>query len=118
MKSDHRNILVERRLKLPNKEQEIELFLNYDLINVFDRYLPLADYLMDEYACPNDDVRMIVEETVYNALLATVIKFRRIKRYEKETTFTTFFSCLVRDILDDIAKGGKIYKISKMQIAK
>lgn len=115
-KHDHRNITVERKLGLPKKEEEIQMFLNYDLVAVFDRYLPLADYLLDDYICPNNECRILAEETVYQALLVSIIKFRRLKRYELDTTFTFFFSYFVADLMNDFIKEGKAYRVSSLQV--
>ena len=109
----NQNTLVAENLHLPTKQQEIDLFNNYDLVSVFDKYLPLADYILDEYACPTDEISMHAEETAYTTLMNTIILFRRKKMYEKPTLLSQFVTELIRSFIDEYEKDGMLYKVSK-----
>ncbi len=108
--------IIEEQLGLPDKIEEADLFADYDMVAVFDRYLPLADYLLDQYACPNDGVRMVVEETMYTALMMAISKFRRAGLYKKEDSFACFLVQILSEFMDEFAKEGKVYKIDHLQV--
>ncbi|MDB4983848.1 MAG: hypothetical protein JWM20_27 [Patescibacteria group bacterium] len=105
-------------LNLPTKQEEFDIFTNYDMIAVFDRYLPLADYIIDEYACLSDEISIMVEETAYTALMGMIAQYRRAKAYETVVPFSQIVSRAIYAFMEEFEKEGKLYKISKSFVVK
>lgn len=105
-------------LRIPTKSEEFDLFTNYDMVAVFDRYLPLADYILDEYASPSDEISIMAEETAYTALMTMIAQFRRSKGYETNVPFSQLVSRTMYAFMDEFEKEGKLYKISKSFVMK
>ncbi len=110
------NRTVEKRLGLPGKTEERELFNRFDLFELLERYSPLADFYLDDYAYPNDNANIVIKEMVHNALMHSLIRYRNKNRHMEASTFTFFFTLLVNDIMADYAKEGLAYKVSISKI--
>ncbi len=114
--ADHRHKTVEKRLGLPNKEEERELFAKFELYDLMERYSPLADFILDDYACPNENTSIVVEEMLHNALLMSLIRYRKKDRHLGDGTFTFFFTLLAGDIMKDYVEQGMAYKIAVSKV--
>ena len=116
--ADHRSKTLEKRLGLPAKGDERRLFERFRLSELLDVYTPLADFIVDDYACPTENVSIIVDEAVHAALLAALIKYRGKGRHLESGTFGFFFGLLARDILEHYVKDGMIHKISETKVSE
>lgn len=113
---DHLSKTIERSLGLPTKSEEREMFARFELFDLLERYAPLADYLLDDYACPNENTGIVIEEMIHNALLTSLINYRKKDQHLSESTFTFFFTLLTESIMNDYVQQGMAYRIALTKI--
>ncbi len=112
-------VSLAQTLNLPSKTEEFDMFTtSYDVIAIFDRYLPLAEFILDEYACPNDEVSMHVEESIYMTMIGSIANFRRTKKYETNVPFSQLLAAMIYSFMEEYEQEGKVYKISKSVVMK
>jgi hypothetical protein len=111
-------IAIEKRLGLPSQEEERVLFQKFDLFDLIEKYSPLADFLVDDYVCPNRNMSVIVEEVVHNILLRALIKFRAGRKGSDNIPFVLFYSTLVHEVMDDYVKDNMVARLSETKIAQ
>lgn len=114
--TNHRNKTLEGRLRLPSKNEELELFTRFELAVLLERYAPLADFILDDYAYPNENTNIVVEEMLHNALLMSLIRYHKKDRYRDQSSFAFFYTMLAKDIMADYVKDGMAYQLSLTKV--
>lgn len=107
---------LSKQLHLPNKQQEITLFESGNPLELIDVYVPLAEFLLQEYICPNEVVRIHVQELVYNSLLMVLFKYKKKGCHLKSYTFVEFFSLLLEGTMKEFTQEANILCVSNTKV--
>lgn len=112
-----KHMTIEKRLGLPDKAEERALFGTFDLYDLVERYTPLVDFLLEDYAYPSDNASLIIREMAHMSLLHCMMKFKNKNMHLGESSFSFFFTLLMRDLMNDYIREGTAYRISDTKIA-
>lgn len=107
---------IEKQLHLPNKVTEIQLFEAGKLGELFDAYVPLVEFLLQDYVCTTSVERTKLEEQVYDSLLMVLLKYKRKGCHLKSYTFTEFFAMLIEDSMKEFMQEGEVLCVADTKI--